>query len=257
MRCLNELDLAIKKYFIFDMDGTLIDSIGIWNITDYRIIKQLSGQEVELDVIQKERDLFLETHQGEDIYLAYCDHLRDKYHFSLSKEALISLRWSISSEYLERDVDFKPGVDVLLKLLKERGYTLVLATATTQNQLDIYSQRNKQMLEKLNIYDVFDFIIRKEDVIHKKPHPEVYQKVLSHYDIDSSQCLVFEDSYHGIIAAKEAGIEVVNVYDAYSDNDRMRIDQLADYKIKTYHEFLELIDNKMNPKERIKSVYKT
>lgn len=250
MKCLDELDLMRKKYLIFDMDGTLIDSIGIWNITDYRVIKQFSGKEVALDVIQKERDTFLGNHHGDDIYISYCEYLKDKYHFPLSKEELIALRWSISGEYLIHDVDFKPDADILLKLLKQAGYTLVLATATTQNQLDIYSQKNKQMLDKLNIYDVFDYVIRKEDVVHKKPHPEIYQKILAYYGVAPEKCLVFEDSLHGIIAAHTAGIEVVNVYDSYSDSDREQIEQLADYKINSYREFLENIvkknDNLLN-----------
>ena len=69
----------------------------------------------------------------------------------------------------------------MLRELKDRGFILVLATATTQRQIDIYANQNLTMAHAVPIYDIFDFIIRKEDVVYKKPHPEVYLKVLEHY----------------------------------------------------------------------------
>ena len=79
MQSLAKLNLKNKKYIIFDMDGTLIDSIGIWNITDKYIIEKYSGITVDLDDIQRERDNFLHSNQDSDIYLAYCTYLIKKY----------------------------------------------------------------------------------------------------------------------------------------------------------------------------------
>ena len=241
MHKLQDLDLTTKKYMIFDMDGTLIDSIGIWNITDHRLVRELSDQEISLDTIQKDRDFFLETNQGADIYLEYCDYLIQKYGINISKEELLKLRWDISGKYLTHDMDFKDGAAELIKLLKEQGFTLILATATTQTQIDIYANQNVRMREKANIAEVFDLIIRKEDVEHKKPHPEIYLSVLRHYNAKPEECLVFEDSLHGIMASKEAGIETVNIYDKYSDKDRESIDTLADYKIATFRDFISYL----------------
>jgi len=241
MHKLQNLDLTNKKYIIFDMDGTLIDSIGIWNITDYRLVKELSGKEISLDTIQKDRDLFLEANSSTDIYLEYCDYLIQKYGLSISKEGLLKLRWDISGKYLGEDMDFKDGADELIKLLKTQGFTLILATATTQTQIDIYANQNVRMREKANISEIFDLIIRKEDVHHKKPHPEIYLSVLTHYNAKPEECLVFEDSLHGIMASKEAGIETVNIYDKHSDKDRESIDRLTDYKIATFRDFLSYL----------------
>ena len=63
--------------------------------------------------------------------------------------------------------------------------------------------------------------------------------------------LAFEDSYVGVLANKDAGIEVVNVYDRYADKDRERINEIADYSIKDYTEFLKLIEN---PNKKYKKV---
>ncbi len=53
---------------------------------------------------------------------------------------------------------------------------------------------------------------------------------------------MFEDSYTGVLASKNAGIECVNVYDRYADLDRDKIETIADYSIKNYREFLDLVE---------------
>ena len=102
MKSLNDLDLSNKKYVIFDMDGTLIDSIGIWNEADFRIVNKFAGLQVDLELLQKNRDLFLETHSDEDIYVSYCGYLIQKYHMNISKEELIQERWSSVDDILKR-----------------------------------------------------------------------------------------------------------------------------------------------------------
>ena len=241
MKSLNELKLNNKKYIIFDMDGTLIDSIGVWNITDQRLIELYGNQTIDLSFIQFDRDRFLHENQGSDIYLEYCRYLIHKYNLRINDpNELLSLRWDISGEVLRNDMDFKPGVVELLNILKERGFILVLATMTTQVQLDIYSKENKKMLSQMNISQVFDFITSKESVSKKKPDPEVYLKIMEHYNADPSECLIFEDSYTGVLASKNAGIEVVNIYDKYADADRDKINSITDYSINSYREFIDI-----------------
>ena len=250
MKNLNELKIKEKKYIIFDMDGTLIDSIGIWNITDQELIKEYSGQTISLDLIQLQRDDFLNKNQDSDIYLGYCDYLVKKYNLQINdKETLLKRRWELSGIFLENEIDFKPDVIDLIYELKKLNFTLVLATMTTQIQLDIYSKKNKKMLEKMNISKVFDLITRKEDVKNKKPHPEIYNTIMNYYNAKKEECLIFEDSYTGVLAGKNAGIEVVNVYDKYADIDRNKINKITDYSIKNYKEFLAFLDNTYNKKE--------
>lgn len=242
MKSINELELKKKKYIIFDMDGTLIDSIGVWNRTDQKLIEEYGNQTVGLDEIQVERDEFLHNNQNSDIYLAYCEYLISQYDLSIKNARnLLKIRWNKSGEVLEKEMDFKEDVVQLVLRLKNLGFTLVLATMTTQIQLDIYSKRNKKMMEQMNILEVFDLITRKEDVINKKPNPEIYIKIMQNYNATPNECLVFEDSYTGVLASRNAGIECVNIYDQYADIDRDKIEAITDYSIKSYREFLNLV----------------
>lgn len=257
MQSLNHLNLKNKKYIIFDMDGTLIDSIGVWNITDKYIIEKYSGITVDLDDIQRERDNFLHSNQDSDIYLAYCTYLIKKYGLSMKNpEKLLKIRWDMSNKVLQ-EIDFKPGVVELILKLKDLGVTLVLATMTTQVQLDIYSKKNQKMLNQLNISEVFDLIIRKEDVKKKKPDPEIYNMIMQYYNATPNECLIIEDSYTGVLASKNAGVEVINIYDKYADLDRDKINRITDYSILNYREFIDYLDSiKDFTKQKIMNIKK-
>jgi beta-phosphoglucomutase-like phosphatase (HAD superfamily) len=199
---------------------------------------------VPLEVIQRERENVLAHNLSTDIYLTYCEYLKQKYNIGISSEEILKRRWDISHQYLCNRIDYKKNADVLLHKLKELGFILVLATVTTQVQLDIYEKINQNIISKADLLSTFDLILSKEHITHKKPHPEVYLKVLEYYHVSPDECLVFEDSLLGVEAAKEAGIEVVTVYDSYSDNDRDKINLITDYSIPEYEQFLSFLHKK-------------
>lgn len=243
MKNLDKLNIRDKKYIIFDLDGTLIDSIGVWNLVDQRVIQEYGGVLVNLDSIQIERDAFLHSHQDSDIYLEYCRYLIQKYHLNvIDPSELLKIRWDLSGRILENEVDFKPDVVELIFKLKKLKFVLILATMTTQVQIDIYAKKNRKMFSQMNILEVFDFVIRKEDVKSKKPNPEIYTKIVEYYHAKKEEYLVFEDSYTGVLASKNAGLSCINIYDKYADIDRDKINNIVDYSILNYREFIDLVD---------------
>lgn len=230
-----------KKYLLFDMDGTLIDSVGMWNEVDRLFIKALGGKSDNVDV-QKTRDSKLREYKAsDDPYREYCGYIGKKYGSSLSPEELVKLRYSISLELTENTVDYKPYADRFLHVLKKRGYTLAIVSTTKRSNMEVYRNKNVKIMSKAPIDEIFSAVYTREDAKEIKPSPEIYVKVLRELGAKAEECLIFEDSIVGVEAANSAGIDAVAVYDKYSENDSEEIISRVKMYFKDYKEALRAI----------------
>ncbi len=97
--------LKNKKVIIFDLDGTLIDSIGIWNDIDEKLIKTIGDGTIDNIDIGIQRDSKLkEFSKFDDAYLEYCGFLKEKYNSNLPKQEIKKLRYEIANIYLKEKI---------------------------------------------------------------------------------------------------------------------------------------------------------
>ena len=241
MRPIQEL-LPCKKAIFFDLDGTLVDSIGVWNEADELLARELTGAAPDRAEIRRFREECLRRFRGEpEPYLCYCAELKYRYGTELSPRQVHQRRQTIARGLLTR-MDYRPGADIFLRALKARGYILVLATTGRRASVDVYRTENENIAAKAPIDAIFDRVYTCEDVTAIKPNPEIYIRALQDLGLSAGECLVFEDSLAGVQAAKAAGLETVAIYDKYSDPDREEINALADCQVSDYPTILSSLN---------------
>lgn len=238
--------LENKKVIIFDLDGTLIDSVGIWNEIDRRLVSEVGTIAVGDEDIGKQRDEKLKEYSKHgDAYLLYCGFLKEKYGSELSKEEIKKIRYEIADNYLRNVIDYKPKAEEVLRYLKRKGFTLVIASTTNEHTIETYKKYNQNIIKKANFDDIFTLVYSKGAVKELKPNPEVHYKILSELRVKPEECLIVEDALIGVEAAKNAGIDVAVMYDKYSDGNRDEINRLAQYKFADFAEMLSIVKSEL------------
>lgn len=113
---------------------------------------------------------------------------------------------------LEKEVPVKPGLYEMLNFLEQHHIKTAVAT-TTRREL------TEERLKRVGVYDRFDYVLCGDEVINRKPDPEIYLSVLKEMDTDARNALVLEDSVVGVEAAYRAGIDCIQVPDIIAPTD--------------------------------------
>lgn len=204
---------------IFDMDGTLVDSMGIWEDIDREFFKERNMPYPE-DLTKNIAGLSMtET----------ADYFLDNFDIKETRQELIDIWNEMAMEDYATKIPLRDGAMDFLKYLKKNGYKTALATSNSRELVEA-------CFESHGLNDYISVIVASGEVPHGKPAPDVFLKAASLLDSDPKDCIVFEDVLQGIQAGKSAGMKVCCVDDKYSKDDYEAKKELADYYINTYYD---------------------
>lgn len=241
---MNELYTKIKskKLFIFDLDGTIVDSIKIWDDIDKLIIKYAG--DTPRSTFSEEREIFFHEYKGINILRDYENYIFTTYNLNLPINDIRVLKKNLTHHYLKEHVKLIENVDKVLKILKKQGYMLALATTSSRYSYDIYISENKNILKYINLKDFFkENVLTAEDVINKKPFPEVYLKFKKMFNLNTSDIVIIEDSLTGVTAANRANIDCIGIYEKNSSHNTDIIKQNSILFINSYNELIDILYN--------------
>ena len=214
--------LRNKNAVIFDLDGTITDSMWVWTEIDREFF--LSEQIEMPPTLQKDIEGMSFTETAEYFIRT----------FSLPQtlEELKQIWNDMAMEKYTNETPLKPGILSFLQFLKGHDYKVGIATSNSRLLLDVF-------LEARNLTQYIDAVTTSCDVCKGKPAPDVYLTTAEKLGITPEKCLVFEDIPMGILAGKNAGMEVCAVEDDYSAHMKEEKRELADYYISDYRQILE------------------
>ncbi|GAB3478300.1 hexitol phosphatase HxpB [Marinomonas epiphytica] len=204
---------------IFDMDGTLIHSEPFWKLAEKEVFSSL-GVKVTPSLAKKTATMT--TREVTEFWYQNSPWLKP------SLEEVESRVINRVAEHIANHGKPMDGAQRILNFFYEKGFKIGLATNAPSQLIPI-------VLESLDLTKYFSYVASSESEVAGKPHPAVYQTVLSELAVCSSNCIAFEDSLTGVKSAQAAGIKTV-VVPAQAEYSDGKYDQ-ADLKISSLTEF--------------------
>lgn len=209
---------------IFDLDGTLIDSMWVW-------------EEIDKEFLGK-RNITVPTEMNKEIegksFTETAEYFKSRFELSMSIEE-IKTEWSeMAWNFYTKKVLLKRGVKEFLETLANNHIKMGIATS---NNMPLVLA----VLEAVDIMKYFSQIRTSCEVGRGKPFPDIYLKVAEDLQVDPKHCLVFEDIPNGVRAGKNAGMTVWGIEDNQIQEVWNEVKELADHVIIDYYDAMRLL----------------
>jgi len=201
-----------NKFAIFDMDGTLTDSMGVWN----RLVEEyITGLNYSYSSELLERTAHLTVLASAALFVQH-------YGIPKTPEQVAEEINALMEGHYRTDIPLKPGAQAVLERLRAEGYRMCVASSTSPGLIDI-------CLRRLGVRDCFQFLLSAEDVGAGKDRPDIYLEAARRLGSAPVETVVFEDVILAARTAKSAGFPLAAVYDEYSKADQGALKELADF----------------------------
>lgn len=209
------------KLAIFDLDGTLVESLKDWRDISINFLKRHN-----IDY-SKELEMSMKT-----LSFTECAKLLvNEYNIDANEQDIID-EWINDVKYsYDNTISLKPYAKDYVKYLCEKGVKMCIATAAEKELAENVTKR-------LDIYDYMDFIITVNEFGKGKESPEIFLYCKDKYSFDIDDCVVFEDSLYAIKSAKSAGFKVIGLRDLIDEENNIEIEKHCDKIISNFKELL-------------------
>ena len=207
-----------KKFLIFDMDGTLVDSMIYWKNLAAEYLKSKGVNEVSREILEKIKPMTMT--ESAELFI-------EEYALEGSGEDIAAEMNKCMDDHYCNDIPLKEGVAAYLKEQAEKGCVMCVASATAEHLMEA-------CLSRLGVRSYFKFLLSCEDVGSGKNQPDVYFESAKRLGCIPSEAAVYEDAIYAAKTAGEAGFYVVGVYDESAKAHWSEMEELADETIRRF-----------------------
>lgn len=187
------------KGVIFDLDGTLLNSLNVWEKVDALFLEK-RGIEVTKDYSEALLHMrFIEA----------AHYTIDRYHLQETADEVMEEWMNLAKEMYSTKVALKLGAKEFIMALKDKGYQLAILTSCHQELFE-------PCLRKYDLWKYFDVIVEANRVNMSKAQPEIYEYTLNKMNICADECVFFDDVYSSLEIAKNLGIHIIAMNDPLS-----------------------------------------
>lgn len=199
------------KVYIFDMDGTFIDSMEFW---DNLVLEYLFAKGIKADQNLPTELVSFTLREG-------IKYIKDKFDLKPSEEEIHKEMIDLLAYNYANVFDIEPSTIDIFKKLRDKGHKIVVATATQRSLTDI-------VMKRFDLNKWLDMLIVSDEIDIGKGNPQYFINIADHFGVKPENCVVAEDALYAIESAKEAGMKVVAItYQAQSAH-LDRIKELSD-----------------------------
>lgn len=218
------------KAVIFDLDGTVIDSMGAYEAARLQMLYKCAPQLTSKELLEIEDKVSLNSE-------AFIDYVNENYRTNIDQIIFRDeVRKRVYNKY-KTGFPLKKGFLEFLDYLDDKNIAYCLATASNNDNAEA-------IMQTLNLTNRFEFILTTDDVSASKLKPDIYLQAAKQLDLDVEDVVVFEDAPHAVKTAKAAGFAVVVIEDDYFMESHQELKSIGDYYFEDYDGLLDYIDTK-------------